>query len=492
MKSLHDYFEQAKNRPRSVSEEQLKEFVLKQTALGSTTGGQPTETANVLGGKSLLGKIALLTVLVLGLTAGTWLFVKGTDQGISENQEESNQENSTYSRAMVIEGCGCPLSEFVGLPNSKRSAVAPASLSTMPMLELSTNDLKRIGIEKHSDGITLYRQRPGGNDEYTERDEFRSGDEDNLNMFGIPPPDIVPLPIYPRLVTDDLGRLRRFYFSYQEIDPKLEDSIRMVQQHYSYLSDAGKVKEAVDSMNNHPRFGKWFQELHQRSRLLIDFNKLVPVYIRSKESTTDQNSKQKRCRSGVIVWFDPTPALFQMLPDNWQEQIRPTQFNTSEPTQGSPQKTQEQTQTVDKNRVHSTERNQANEPTLTQNSVVRPSPTTRPEAQAPTKERNTVAGPGPGEPMLHVNPGAIEGLSLLPNPVDKDGSLLLQLQESRRVGVSLHSIGGTQLGMLIGDQFLDAGKHSIALSFSDVPPGIYLLAVSTDKNELQVHRIIVR
>ena len=490
MKSLRDYFKQAKNRPRSVSEEQLNEFVLKQTNLNTTTGSLPTKTAKGLGAKGLFVKMASLIVLGIGLTAGTWLFVKGDHNDSSKNQGGNHQEIATYSRAMVIEGCGCPLNEFVGLPNSKRSAVAPAVLSTMPMLELSAEDLKQIGIEKHPDGITLYRQRPGTTSDGTERDQFRSDGDDDPSIYGTPPPGIVPLSIYPRLVTDDLGRLRRFYFSYQEIDPKLEDSIRMVQQHYSSLSKAGKVKEAVDSMHNHPRFGKWFQELHERSRLLIDFNRLVPVYVRSQERFTGQDSAQKRCRPGVIVWFDPTPALFQILPDNWQERTRPTQLSTLEQAKKTPQHLAEQAQGKDELSRQRTIIHQTDENPPTQNTVANRGNSTQHETKTSTTQRNAVAGPG--EPMFHLNPGAIAGLLLLPNPVDKNGSLLLQLQERRRVGVSLHSIGGTQLGMLIGDQFLDAGKHSIALSFSDVPPGIYLLAVSTDKDELQVHRIIVR
>ena len=487
MKSLHDYFEQAREQSRSVTPEQLDSFVRERTAGNNR---QPRVRRN--NARRPYTKI-LATAIGTSMAAGAWLL--WPDDGNTVPPTPATMPGQQH-QAMMIEGCGCPLGEFVGMPGGKRSKVAPASLATLPMLELTTDELKRIGIEKHADGIILYRQRPGSAKEFTEQDRFRSDENDIPNKLETAPSDITPLPIYPRLVTDDLGRLRRFYFTYQEIDPQLEDSIRMVQQHFSYLYKAGKVQEARDSLRKHPRFRAWFRELQERSRLLINLNELVPVYIPAESSRT--GGTQQRCRPGVIVWFDADSSLLQLLPSDWKERMSPalganrskklkiagkeanTQNRTSRPAQSG--QINDAVAIVKKPSF----------PAPAQSEEITTANTRQETAIQKRRSRAAVAGPGPGESPFRVNPGAIASFSLLPNPVDKAGSLLLQLSGKRKVGISLHSIGGTQLGMLVGDQDLNAGEHSIALSFSDVAPGIYLLAVSTDHNELQVHRIIVR
>lgn len=485
MKSLHDYFEKAREQSRSISPQQLDAFVREQT------------TADVrlprLRSKMKRGPYTkiLATAIGTGMAAGAWfLWPDGGDRTPTVQTQAPVQQH----HAMVIEGCGCPLGEFAGMPGAKRSKVAPASLATLPMLELTTDELKRLGIEKHADGIILYRQRPGSAQQFTEQDRFRSDDNDVPNRLETAPSDITPLPVYPRLVTDDLGRLRRFYFTYQEIDPQLEDSIRMVQQQYSYLYDAGKVQEARDSLRQHPRFNAWIGQLRKRSRQLIRLNELVPVYIPAESKAGNGASAQQHCRPGVIVWFDADSSLLQLLPEDWKERMAPalgqnpgTQSkntdntkNARNPSSRSPIQEQRNTAAVRKEPARSSGSENVSTPTVSRKQTAR------------KRENNIVAGPGPGESLLRVNPGAIASFSLVPNPVDKAGSLLLHLDGKRKVGISLHSIGGTQLGMLAADQDLDAGEHSIPLSFSDVAPGIYLLAVSTDRNELQVHRIIVR
>ena len=483
MKSLHEYFNTVRNRPGSVSEEQLQDFVLKHTEnRGDLKAGQSVF-------KRLTPNVLTLSAIGLGLAACVWFLV---GESLNPPHETNTETAANHHRAMVIEGCGCPVEEFVGLPHGKASDIAPAALSMLPMLELPDVELKQIGIEKHSDGITLYRQRPGSASHSVERDMFRSANNDHFHMFGTPPHGVTPLPLYPRLVTDDLGRMRRFYYSYAEIDPKLEDSINMVRQRYNYLSDAGRIREALDSMNNYPRYNEWFRELHGRSRQLIDFNTLVPVYVRSTQSSDAGESLQQRCRPDVIVWFDATPELLQLLPHDWQDRMESAKDNNPEFSSPVLRTQKKGEQIIKEAETPGTEVVEQKADIGAIESVTSSQSKKAKESTRDGMRRNTTVGPGPGEPSIRINPGAIGRVSLLPNPVDRAGSLMLQLRENRTVGISLHSIEGTRLGMLIGDQFLKTGQHSIALSFEDVPPGIYLLAVSTDYDELQVHRIIVR
>lgn len=497
MKRLHDYFTQAATQRRSVSQRELREFVSAQAA-----------AAEAGTGLSAWKRQLLLLATAGGAAVGGLLLASGRFALFNHHEEKVGAVNELPGRSAVIEGHSCPLSEFAGGANGGNSRVAPSALAALPMLELAPDELAALGIEASAgDGVTLYSAARG--EGYVERDELRPDDGGfpDAAPAGTTPAAVRPLPFYPRLITDDLGRLRRFYYTYDEIDSRIQDSIAMVRQRYRYLSEAGKEKEALDSMHAHPRFGEWFRQLHERSRSLIDFNRLLPVLIRSGHSYTGRDSLAGHCRPDVIIWFEPTPELLARLPSDWRSRMIPPptvpatdalpdmegnsslhspidlsdngreerkKRSTEEPPQQpEPQANFDRTAEGRKEGVKETEEKSAG------------------RAQPARKEPGM--RPGPGEPGLRPDPGAVAEARLLSNPAsDGVSALRLRLHEPRTTAVSLHDITGNRRTILVADRKLEAGEHIISLFFQGIPPGIYLLAVGTDKGELAIERLILK
>lgn len=495
MKRLHDYFAQAATQRRSVSQQELREFVSAQAAAAET------------GTKLSAWKGRLLLLAIAGGAAiGGLLLASGRFTLFNHHEEEENVRagNESSGRAAVIEGHGCPLSEFAGGTNGGSSRISPSALVALPMLELAPDELAALGITASAGGgVTLYSAARG--EDYVERDELRPDDGafPEAPPAGTAPAGVRPLPFYPRLITDDLGRLRRFYYTYDEIDSRIQDSIIMVRQRFRYLSESGREKEALDSMNAHPRFGEWFRQLHERSRSLIDFNRLLPVLIRSGHSYTSRDSLAGHCRPDVIIWFEPTPELLARLPSDWRGRMipRPTVPATDAfpDTEGisslhSPVDLSDNGR-EERNKKSTEEPPQQPKPQAGFDRAAEGRKGTEEKSAGRTQPARKEPGmrPGPGEPGPPPDPGGGVEALLLSNPAsDGMGVLRLRLHEPRTTAVSLHDITGNRRTILVADRKLEAGEHLISLFFQGIPPGIYLLAVGTDKGELAIERVVLK
>lgn len=497
MKRLHDYFAQAATQRRSVSQQELREFVSAQAAAAEA------------GAALSPWKRRLLLLAVAGAAAaGGLMLASGRFTLFNHHEEKIGAGIEAAGRSTVIEGHGCPLSEFAGGANGGDSRIAPSGLAALPMLELAPDELAALGVAAGGGrGVALYTAARG--DGYVERDEFHPDNNGfpDAAPAGTAPAGVRPLPFYPRLITDDLGRLRRFYYTYDEVDSRLQDSIGMVRQRFRYLSESGREKEALDSMNAHPRFGEWFRQLHERSRSLIDFNRLLPVLIRSGRPYTSRDSLAGHCRPDVIIWFEPTPELLALLPSDWRSRMIPRttapaaealrsmegapsshspvdlsdkgkEEKEKKPIEGTPQRREPRADFGQGGE----ERKEAGEEIAEKSG---------PPAQ-PAREEPGIR-PGPGEPGPRPDPGAVAEATLLSNPAGGEtGALRLRLQEPRTLAVSLHDITGNRRTILVADRELGAGQHIIPLLFQGIPPGIYLLAICTDKGELAIERIVLK
>ncbi len=496
MKRLHDYFAQAATQRRSVSQRELREFVSAQAAAA--------EAGTKL---SAWKRRLLLLAIAGGAAAGGLLLASGRFTLFNHHEEKVRAGNESSGRAAVIEGHGCPLSEFAGGADGG-SSIAPSALVALPMLELAPDELAALGIKASAgDGVTLYSAARGKG--YVERDELRPDDGGfpDTAPAGTAPAGVRPLPFYPRLITDDLGRLRRFYYTYDEIDSRIQDSIAMVRQRFRYLSESGREKEALDSMNAHPRFGEWFRQLHERSRSLIDFNRLLPVLIRSGHLYTNRDSLAGHCRPDVIIWFEPTPELLARLPSGWRGRMIPRPTVPAADAFPDTEGTSSLHSPVDLSDKGKEEK----EKKPTEGTLQRREPREdfdrrteeREEGMKETEEKSagrtqparTEPGirPGPGEPGPRPDPGGGVEALLLSNPAsDGMGVLRLRLHEPRTLAVSLHDITGNRRTILVADRKLEAGEHLISLFFQGIPPGIYLLAVGTDKGESAIERVVLK
>lgn len=86
--------------------------------------------------------------------------------------------------------------------------------------------------------------------------------------------------------------------------------------------------------------------------------------------------------------------------------------------------------------------------------------------------------------------GAIENLRLFPNPVLSDFSIRFDLTENRILSYSIHDLNGMKIRDLKGNVSMKPGTISETFDISQIPKGMYLIVVSSDKNEVTLQRII--
>ncbi len=93
------------------------------------------------------------------------------------------------------------------------------------------------------------------------------------------------------------------------------------------------------------------------------------------------------------------------------------------------------------------------------------------------------------------NPDEANGLlaSVYPNPVTESNlTVRYSLPASRRVAVSMYDLSGERIQNMSVTEEREKGTWEDHLSLGDIPNGVYLLAVTTDKGEQSVQPIILK
>lgn len=87
--------------------------------------------------------------------------------------------------------------------------------------------------------------------------------------------------------------------------------------------------------------------------------------------------------------------------------------------------------------------------------------------------------------------GAITRFQPAKNPASKSTTLKLELTQPRRVTVTLHDVNGRRIKMLATTRAIDEGNAEIVASLDGIEKGMYLIAISTDRKEQVVQRLVV-
>ncbi|MFN3444443.1 MAG: T9SS type A sorting domain-containing protein [Bacteroidia bacterium] len=77
-----------------------------------------------------------------------------------------------------------------------------------------------------------------------------------------------------------------------------------------------------------------------------------------------------------------------------------------------------------------------------------------------------------------------------PNPTEQMVTVEIEAMEPRNYGIVLTDIEGKVVKTLAKNKTLKSGKHQLPFDLADMAPGMYLLQVNTQYNELTVKRII--
>jgi hypothetical protein len=81
-------------------------------------------------------------------------------------------------------------------------------------------------------------------------------------------------------------------------------------------------------------------------------------------------------------------------------------------------------------------------------------------------------------------------VTAFPNPIENKLNIEIDCSESRNYTMILTDIEGKVIKTLTKNKVLQLGKHQLPFEMADLAPGMYLLQVNTQYNELKVKRII--
>lgn len=88
--------------------------------------------------------------------------------------------------------------------------------------------------------------------------------------------------------------------------------------------------------------------------------------------------------------------------------------------------------------------------------------------------------------------GTIERSSLSPNPAQKETIAELDLSESRTISVSVYDQSGKFISKILSGHHIESGIQKVKIDLRGLSQGAYLLAISTEKGEQVIQRIIVQ
>ncbi|MDQ1265165.1 MAG: type sorting protein [Bacteroidota bacterium] len=181
-----------------------------------------------------------------------------------------------------------------------------------------------------------------------------------------------------------------------------------------------------------------FDEEDAKINRMVRVNKLVPIIIHTGKSSIGIGSGKG---FAYILWFEPNQDFIELLPLAVQQKILPE---------------------VEAIRESGGEC-----------------------MQQPLK------GEEPVFDVWRACAGAIEKLTLQPNPAHSQVEVNFTLAEAREAAISLHDLFGRRLKELSPVKSYKTGEYSNTFQLQELEPGLYLIVVRTEKNEQAVQRLIV-
>lgn len=167
-----------------------------------------------------------------------------------------------------------------------------------------------------------------------------------------------------------------------------------------------------------------------------DISKLIGIRVPSKKAHAEGDE--------YLLWYDPTPEFIALLPERYRVELG---------------------REVEAAKKYAT------------------------KCEIPTEEEKK-AVPGYFDSWRSCD-GTLKITSIFPNPADVKATVRFTLQEARSITITVHNLNGERLAILDPTPVLPAGEHELPLDFTGRNIGVYLLALSTDKNETAIKRVMI-
>ncbi|HZV12967.1 MAG TPA: T9SS type A sorting domain-containing protein, partial [Candidatus Kapabacteria bacterium] len=197
-------------------------------------------------------------------------------------------------------------------------------------------------------------------------------------------------------------------------------------------------------------------------------NTLIPILVRTGRTFTEHDRALGYMRPDLIFWYDPTPELLALLPDSLRAQLS---MELAEADSA----------------IHKVEISMLSNDSV---GVELPEISAPPKISVPPTNVTPDTNQAKYFDLWRATSGAIISSLIYPNPTSGEFALQYTLTDARTVTATLHDITGHEIQVL-GRQSSAAGISTINARVQSVAPGIYLIALTTDKGEQAVQRVII-
>lgn len=514
MKTLNDFFQSAQRRQRAVNEQQLQRLI-NNSELTNKGGNRPLPSTSSRSFPkwiipSLAGLAAVTTVAVVSQHYGSSLLTI-TEQSAPLHSNDYYQGTVMTGEVWVYDGM-TPLEAAQQNTGLFRQAVSADGIHP---IELTVEEQRQMGINALPEGtVEVYRLRELMNgtvhptfDEYQMNGDGTTSSEQtvawhqrtnnsyvagqSVNSFRGNVSISLP-PFRPRLITDEFGNRRMYWYTYNELDTALTRQTADLQVILDHPENqSGYTAEQLKRMKKER--DSLFYRLHVKGENQFGVpNRLIPILIRTGRTFTAGDSLANLYRPDLILWYDPTPQFITALPDRYRTIIQ-QQWNQYQqamaavspplptPTELSPTKPVQSLQSSPK------------EKQVESNVAVLPQPPTAITANEQEKAIDPLAVTGEAIYFESLRPssGVIDRQMLFPNPASDYVMVRYRLAEPRTITISLHTIGGVQLQNFLEPTEQTAGEQMMEFGVDNLPGGIYLLVITTNHNEQVVQRLMV-
>jgi hypothetical protein len=261
-----------------------------------------------------------------------------------------------------------------------------------------------------------------------------------------------------RMITDSRGEQQaRWAYAKSDKQPDYSDVLLFQRLQDTAALSPQEIRELLQKVDS-ARKAK-----EPEIARLYDINRLIPL----KVSTSDT--------SYYIFWYDPTAELLDLLSSRTLAQLR---LETIASEMALYDKDEEASiRMTDLRQLH----------TLLDSLI------TRRIAHGENIQQSSDALPGTSiMEMSRLSDGALSLYSISPNPNKGEFSVRFAVRETRVIDFSVYDIHGNQLqAATSGVRVATEESESVIRLKRDLPPGIYLLVLSSNKGERAVQRLII-
>ncbi|MBC7381360.1 MAG: T9SS type A sorting domain-containing protein [Bacteroidia bacterium] len=316
------------------------------------------------------------------------------------------------------------------------------------MIELTTDEVKKLGITVKDKSIFIYSGGKANKPKVKSKPFYRGYNKSGLTItFNAESIDSLKLSTSFKM---KFGSDEWSTVDYSGFE-NAPDTILELPSHVLVTDDLGQLwrtykkedqltdEEMKYARKNNIKWETWdvlVNRIKESERKInANLSGYIPVLVRSGDVNLPDDKLKNLYRADIIIWYEPSEQLFNALPPRIADDLR----------------REYQCIFVDK------------------------------ETKAPTCKYFEAC---------KNSPGAISSYTVFPNPAEDELQVEFTLNQPRSINANLYTISGQLVKKIWNNEKEEKGLHTHSAHISELPPGIYLLVIETDKGDRISQRII--